>query len=131
MAAKGPDGSLAVAQRQACYDGALGARGIQDLFSYGESEPVYDNKAYTMTSTYHGGQLKMFTSHPIPPSTPGERPEYVMTQVGYALTGSYQACRQGFAAYRNGSDWAKRQRDEAIEQANRKVVGIKTGASSG
>lgn len=31
MAAKGPDGSLAVAGRQACYDNALGARAIHTL----------------------------------------------------------------------------------------------------
>lgn len=35
---KGPDGSLSVASRQACYDGALGARGIHSLQSYGQSE---------------------------------------------------------------------------------------------
>jgi hypothetical protein len=29
-----PDGSLLVASRQACYDGALGARGILSLQSY-------------------------------------------------------------------------------------------------
>ena len=40
LAAKGPDGSIAVAGRQACYDGALGARGTHSLQSYGEDEPV-------------------------------------------------------------------------------------------
>lgn len=29
LVVKGPEGSAAVANRQACYDGALGARGIQ------------------------------------------------------------------------------------------------------
>lgn len=69
--AKGPDGSLSVATRQACYDGALGARGIHSLQSYKQLEPQYDNNAYTITSTYHGGTLKMYTTHPIPPSVPG------------------------------------------------------------
>ncbi|KND92310.1 hypothetical protein TOPH_02916, partial [Tolypocladium ophioglossoides CBS 100239] len=46
---KGPDGSLAVATRQACYDGALGARGIHSLQSYKQLEPQYDNNAYTIT----------------------------------------------------------------------------------
>jgi hypothetical protein len=32
---KGPDGSVAVARRQACYDGALGARGMHELQAYG------------------------------------------------------------------------------------------------
>lgn len=48
LAAKGPDGSLGIAGKQACYDGALGAIGIQSLQSYGETQPVYDN-AYTIT----------------------------------------------------------------------------------
>ncbi|RDA87201.1 hypothetical protein CP532_2529 [Ophiocordyceps camponoti-leonardi (nom. inval.)] len=44
---EGPDGSLSVASRQACYDGALGARGIHALQSYGRPEEEhYDNKAY-------------------------------------------------------------------------------------
>ncbi|KND87039.1 hypothetical protein TOPH_08337, partial [Tolypocladium ophioglossoides CBS 100239] len=70
----GPDRSLSVASRQACYDGALGARGIHSLQSYGQLQPQYDNKAYTFASIYHGGTFKMFTSHPIPPSAPGEQP---------------------------------------------------------
>jgi hypothetical protein len=43
LAAKGPDGSASVAKRQACYDGALGARGIHSLQEYGKDEPVFDN----------------------------------------------------------------------------------------
>jgi hypothetical protein len=61
---KGPDGSLAVAGRQACYDGALGARAMHSLQSFGASEPVYDRNAYTVTSAYHGGTLKMYTTYP-------------------------------------------------------------------
>jgi hypothetical protein len=129
LAAKGPDGSFAVAQRQALYDGTLGERGIQDLLSY-RSDPVYDNNANTMTCTYHAGQLKMYTTHPIPPANPGARPEYVMTQIkAYALTSDYDTYRQGAAAYRNGRDWAKQQRDEAIQQANERVANIGAGAS--
>jgi hypothetical protein len=129
LAAKGPDGSSAVAQRQAVYDMTLGQRGILDTLSYGESEPVYDNKAHAIACTYHAGMLKVYASHAIPPANPGARPEYVTTQVGaYALTGNYDACRQGIAAYRNGRDWAKQQRDAAIEQANRRAIGTGAGA---
>jgi hypothetical protein len=66
LAAKGPDRSLTVARRQACYDDALRARGMHSLQSYGKAKLVYDNNAYTITSTYHGGTLKMYTSHVIP-----------------------------------------------------------------
>src|SRR5579859_7386950 len=33
-----------------------------------------DNKAYTFSSTYHDGTLKMYSHHPAQPSRPGESP---------------------------------------------------------
>ena len=108
LAAKGPDGSLAVAGRQACYDGALGARGMHSLRSYRRQEPHYDNNANTITSIYHGGTLKMYTTHIAPPFSPRARPEYHMTQLNtWGLTGNPVACRDGLRAYRNGRDWCK------------------------
>jgi hypothetical protein len=35
LAAKEPSGTAKVARKQACYDGALGARGMHSLQSYG------------------------------------------------------------------------------------------------
>lgn len=49
---KGPEGSAAVARRQACYDGAIGARGMPSLHSHGKERKIYDNRAYTISSTY-------------------------------------------------------------------------------
>ncbi|EQL29971.1 hypothetical protein BDFG_07459 [Blastomyces dermatitidis ATCC 26199] len=90
--AKGPDGSLAVATRQACYDGALGARGMHALQSYQQGEPTYDNNAYTLTSTYHGGQLKLYTTHVSKSDNPDSHPEYFMTQLrSFALTHTSEA----------------------------------------
>ncbi|GAO14633.1 hypothetical protein UVI_02009150 [Ustilaginoidea virens] len=132
LAVKGPDGSSAVAERQACYDGALQARGMQRLLSYGEPSPVYGNRAHAVTCTYLDGQIKMYTSHPVPSSNPRAKSEYVMTQINaYALTGNRDSFRQGVAAYRNARDWAKQQRDEAITQANNEVTDstIATSAS--
>jgi hypothetical protein len=115
LAAKGPDGSLAVAGRQACYDGALGARGMHSLQSYKRDEPVDDNNAYTITSIYHGGTLKMYTSHTAKSASPQGRPEYFMSQLkGYSMTGDPETFRKGATAYRNARDWAKEQRDKAI-----------------
>ncbi|KAH7021752.1 hypothetical protein B0J12DRAFT_705367 [Macrophomina phaseolina] len=129
LAAKGPDGSLAVAGRQACYDGALGARGMHGLQSYQQDEPIYDNNAYTITSIYHGGQLKMYTSHVAPPRSPGGRPEYHMSQINtWGMTGNADTFRQGARAYRNARDWAKEQRDEAIRQANERVNPVEAEA---
>lgn len=122
LAVKGPDGSAAVAARQACYDGALGARGMHSLQSYGQEEPVYDNKAYTITSIYHNGQLKMYTVHPAQPNGPGSRPEYYMTQLkGWSMTSDPETFRKGATAFRNARDWAREQRDQAIEKANQRV----------
>ncbi|KAH0492598.1 hypothetical protein TgHK011_007545 [Trichoderma gracile] len=119
---KGPGANAEVAPRQVCYDGALGARGIQSLQSYGEAEKLYDNKAYALTCYYMGGILGIYTSHPIPPSHPGGQPGFVTTEVKqYLLTADAENFRQGSAAYRNGIDWAKRQRDEAINRANEKA----------
>ena len=52
---KGPNGSAAVARRQACYDGALGARGMHKLQAFGQSAPTYDNNEYTVASVYYNG----------------------------------------------------------------------------
>ncbi|EER39904.1 conserved hypothetical protein [Histoplasma capsulatum H143] len=121
LEAKGPDGSLAVATRQACYDGALGARGMDALQSYRQDEPISDNNTYTLTSTYHGGQLKMYATHIGKPDDPNSRPEYFMTQLnGWCMTGNLDTFRQGASAYRNARDWAKEQRDGFIRAANEK-----------
>ncbi|KAI1974678.1 hypothetical protein LOZ53_003380 [Ophidiomyces ophidiicola] len=119
LEAKGPDGSPAVATRQACYDGVLGARGIHKLQSYKRDEPVYDNNAYTIISTYQAGQLKLYTTHPTAPRESDGRPEYIMTQLNaWSMVGSADGFRQGASAYRNARDWAKEQRDEFIKSAN-------------
>ncbi|KAK2795046.1 hypothetical protein FQN50_009805 [Emmonsiellopsis sp. PD_5] len=119
LEAKGPDGSLAVATRQACYDGALGARGMHSLQSYQQDRPSYDSNAYTITSTYHGGQLKLYTTHLAEPRGPGCDPEYYMTQLnGWCMFGNLETFRQGASTYRNARDWAKEKRDEFIRVAN-------------
>ncbi|KAF1993298.1 hypothetical protein P154DRAFT_527867 [Amniculicola lignicola CBS 123094] len=131
LAAKGPDGSLAVAGRQACYDGALGARAMHSLQSYGQEEPVYD-KASTITSIYHGGTLKMYTSHVAQPKNPGGRPQYHMTQLrSFALTDTRDTCVAGLQAYRNGREWAEEQRNEAIRQANERANPVEAAAPAG
>ncbi|KAJ6437515.1 hypothetical protein O9K51_10074 [Purpureocillium lavendulum] len=118
LAVKGPDGSLSVATRQACYDGALGARAMHSVQSYGQT-PTLDNRAYAITSIYHGGTLKMYTSHPIPASNPNRECGFVTTQIRtWGLTGDADTFRQGAGAYRNLRDWAKKERDNAIEEAN-------------
>lgn len=71
--------SFAVAERQACYDGALRAKGIHSLPSYGQDEAVHDNNAYPITSTYRAGALMIYAIHPTQPTSSGSRHEYHMT----------------------------------------------------
>ncbi|KAH7131138.1 hypothetical protein EDB81DRAFT_131137 [Dactylonectria macrodidyma] len=119
---KCPDGSIEVAQNQALYDGTLGARGIHNLRSYGLSnETMYDNKAYTITATYSDGLLKLYAIHPIYSSI-SDRTEFIMTQLrAISLFDDLDSLRKGVAVYRNALDWARKQRDEAINQANARV----------
>ncbi|SLM37932.1 hypothetical protein LPUS_07942 [Lasallia pustulata] len=131
LAAKGPDGSPAVAERQACYDGALGARGIHSLQSAGRAKPVYDKNAYTITSIYYSGTLKLYTSHLGQPTRPGGRPEYYMNQLNtWGMTGNPETFRQGATAYRNARDWTKEKRDGFIEAANGKARDTYTESQS-
>ncbi|KAH8800822.1 hypothetical protein F5884DRAFT_623381, partial [Xylogone sp. PMI_703] len=114
--AKPPKGGADVAKRQACYDGALGARGMHKLQSY-RMEQVYDGNAYTISTTYHDGTLKMYTHHPI--QAADGTTEYHMTQVkAWALTSDPDTFRQGATAFRNARDWAQEKRDIFITTAN-------------
>ena len=121
---KGPNGNTAVCKRQALYDGALGARGIHELRSYVDPETAYDNNAYTITSTYHGGSgdLTIYTTHPTLSTNAQNLTDYRMTQLnGWKMTGNPEAFRQGASALRNARDWAKEKREELMIAANGKV----------
>lgn len=116
---KGPDGSAAVKTRQACYDGAIGARAMHALQSYRQTKPTYDNKTYTISSTYHDGTLKMYSHHPTQPRHLGEFSQYHMTQLGaFNLTHSAQTFREGVGAFRNARDFTREQGNILIDQAN-------------
>ena len=120
---KGPNGSSAVCQRQALYDGALGARGIHELRSYIDQETLFDNNAYTITSTYHhSGLLTMYTICPTPSSNPNRDYDFRMTQINsFAMTGNPDTFRQAATVLRNARDWAKERREELITAANGQV----------
>ncbi|KAL8894237.1 MAG: hypothetical protein Q9207_008530 [Kuettlingeria erythrocarpa] len=125
---KGPDGSGAVAKRQACHDGALGERGIRECIAFGVDNPetVLDNNAHTITSTYHSasGTLQVYTMHQTKPIDPKNAPGYHMTQLNtFAITGTADRFREGVTAFRNARDWAKEERDRLIDAANGRVTG--------
>ncbi|KEY64855.1 hypothetical protein S7711_10778 [Stachybotrys chartarum IBT 7711] len=121
LEAKAPGGGADVARRQACLDGAYGARAMHSLQIYGEEEPVYDGNAYTYSSTYHAGTgtLQLYAHHTTAPTDPEGRQGYHMTQIdAYALTGSRKGFVEGATAFRNARDLARRHRDKFIRQAN-------------
>ncbi|KAK2740729.1 hypothetical protein FQN57_005961 [Myotisia sp. PD_48] len=102
---KGPDGSIAVVERQALYDGALGARGMHALQSYKLENAIYDNNAHTISSTYYGGTLKLYTHHIVPSAKKNGESETIMTQFrSFAMTDSRETFQQGASAYRNLRD---------------------------
>ena len=122
---KGPDGSAPVSELQAMYDGALGARGIHELRSYVDPETAFDNNAYTITSTYHGGTgaLKLYTTHPTQPTHPKQDTEFRMNQLnGWDMTGNPDSFRQGATFARNSRDLMKEYRERHIAAANAKAL---------
>ncbi len=124
---KGPGGNLDVAKRQACYDGAVGARGVHELRSFGakDSETLYDNNSYTITSTFHNGTLQLYTMHPAKSKGSESSPEYHMSHLrSFAMIDTAETFRAGAGALRNARDWAKDRRDELIAAANGRLVGM-------
>lgn len=114
--AKGPMGTGAVAKRQAWYDGALGARGMHKLQSFqtNSKPPKYDNNAYTITSTYVGGTLNIYTTHPtLSTSDPVKNDASAPTKYhvnllqSISMIGNPDSFRQGATCLRNARDWGK------------------------
>ncbi|ATY65041.1 hypothetical protein A9K55_005004 [Cordyceps militaris] len=122
--AKAPRGGADVAKRQACLDGAVGARAMHSLQNYGEDVPVCDGNAYTFSSTYHAGTgtLQLYAHHATGPTAEEEQPEYHMTQIdSWGMTGNVDTFRRGATAFRNARDLARQQRETFIKAANARV----------
>ncbi|KAI0814563.1 hypothetical protein GGR55DRAFT_632303 [Xylaria sp. FL0064] len=121
MEVKSQSGDPAVLKRQACYDGAYGARAMHCLQNYGRDEPVYDGNAYTFSAIYHPGlsMLALYAHHVTAPTISGGKPEYHMTQIaGYYLVNNREGLIEALTAFRNLRDMAQEFRDGFIEAAN-------------
>ncbi|KAF5024777.1 hypothetical protein F66182_3155 [Fusarium sp. NRRL 66182] len=119
---KGPDGSAAIATRQARYDGAVGSRAMHSLQNYGREQLQYDGQANTFSTTYHNGQLQIYAHHTTAPINGQGQPRYHMTQVdALAMTGNRDGFIRGATAFRNARDLAKQRRDGFIQAANSRV----------
>lgn len=119
--AKGPEGSSLTSQRQACYSGAIGARGARQLLEYAKAAGAgSDEKAWTITATYSGGRgagsLKIYSTHVVESADPGRKVDYRMTQLGgWDMTADIETFRLGAAAMRNARDWAAERREELVK----------------
>jgi len=119
---KSHKGSPAVVRRQACLDGAYGARAMHSLQSYREEVPTYTAEVHAYSSTYSDGVLKLYAHQVTAPTGSDGQPEYLMTQIScHALTDDRSAFVAGATAYRNAKDLAQRHRDELIQRANAKA----------
>ncbi|KAI9752870.1 MAG: hypothetical protein M4579_005437 [Chaenotheca gracillima] len=98
-----------VSERQALHNGAVGARAIHELRSYIGQGELFDNNAYTITSTYGAGTLVIYASFTIPPTGPNRRYDICMILIaGYYIVSDIDTFRQGASALRNARQWAKR-----------------------
>jgi len=120
---KGSLGNPGVGILQACYDGALGARGMFLLQSYRQGDAEFDNNAYTITATYVHPYLSLYTTHLSQPTASQPYPQYHMNILrSWCISTSIDEFRTALTWYRNARDWAKEQGDEAIRIANERAV---------
>ena len=120
--AKDPDGSMAVAQRQACHDWALGARAMHRVENLGRGKECFDNKARTASVVLHGaGNLRFFSHHVSQPRGSGNPMQTHMTPLrSFSLDDTPDTFRQGVGAFRNASEYARQLRKDSIEDAHRR-----------
>ncbi|EFR00774.1 hypothetical protein MGYG_03777 [Nannizzia gypsea CBS 118893] len=121
--------SLAVTKPDHFFGARPGRLKPKILQSYGLQERLYDKNAYTITSIYQGGQLKLYTTHLNVPSPRSKgRPEYIMTLLrSFAMMDTLDTFRQGVTAYRNARDWPFRPRLMLDEEGQNKAQGGSTG----
>ncbi len=121
---KSPGGTAACAIRQACYDGALGARGMHKAQNLGKEDgkEVYDNNAYTISFWYGSGFMNAHLHWLSPPKFPGDENPYNMYLVGqWALIADIEDFRKGITAFRNARDMAYELRVLFAKKATRKL----------
>lgn len=127
---QGPDGSAAVATRQARYDGAIGTRAMLSLQNYGVESLLYDGHARSLSVTYHDSLLRIYSHHATATADP-DRPIYHMTQLtAHAVTNERAAFVQAASAFRNVSDLAEQYRNELIRAANDRALAKCAGVES-
>lgn len=118
LAAKGPNGTQAVAINQAVYDGATGARAIAALENFAGT-PSMDGNIKAISSALVGGSLYIYGVHLAPPMNNRSSITYIVQQLdAYCLTGNLENCRRGLTIFRNAIDWTGELHSAAIAKAN-------------
>ncbi|MBE3041207.1 hypothetical protein IMZ48_01190 [Candidatus Bathyarchaeota archaeon] len=114
------DSTPLLEKQRATYHGALAARSMHAMHSYGRAAPHFDDCAYAFSATYlHLPKLLTIYAHHVTPTGAGGRPAYHMTRVGvYPVGRNRTEFLAGAAAFRNAREMAGRWRDEAVERAN-------------
>ena len=113
----GNSDTLEVAEKQARYDGALGARGIHMMLNLGKATEGFDGKAYTVTFIYCMGSMHMYL-HFIAPTGDPEYPRCYQTALASSWTlDDLEWFREAVTAYRNAQDLAHELREEIVRQA--------------
>ena len=122
LAQKSTGGTLAIAERQARYDGAFGARATHALHSLIEGRHAYDNQAYTITAILLHSFLRIYSSHIVQSRNPTRAYECSLTHISSFdfEEDDLTVCRKALRAYRNLQDWAKLQRDTFVNAMNDK-----------
>ncbi|TWU74652.1 hypothetical protein ED733_003251 [Metarhizium rileyi] len=125
MEVKGPNGNASIAQRQACYEAAYGARAMHTLQNYGKAQAEYDGNAYTYSSTYHPatGTLQLYAHHITAPTDARGRAEYHMSKIrSFAMTDNLATFVEGATIFRNARQLAAKYRDGFIQAANQRAA---------
>ncbi|KAL9108683.1 MAG: hypothetical protein Q9227_006629 [Pyrenula ochraceoflavens] len=114
-----------VVKRQACHDGAIGARAMHNLQNYKIDDSVYDGKARSFAATLQKGSglFQLYVTHLTPPKATDGHPEYHMTLIfAHVMIGNLTGFHEAIVAFRNARELARSYRDELIQAANERAL---------
>ncbi|KAN0101624.1 hypothetical protein V8E51_012134 [Hyaloscypha variabilis] len=115
--AKGPDGSPAVAKRQAAINAHNGARAMNFIRKFGTVSDTDDETARSFAVTFVDGTVKYYASHQV--KTASGQVEYLLTPLGARVsTNSLSDRKKSKDELNNLAGLAHKMRVEAIELAN-------------
>jgi hypothetical protein len=113
-----------ISVKQAAHHGAYGAHAMNTLRTIAnDSQPIFDNNAYTFTVIFHRGRLSIW-AHFVRKPPAGD---YMLDYVPYLVVNDVDMMRnrenfeRGVRFFRNARRLAERYRTELVDAANRHV----------